>query len=168
MLAYIEASIAAFVTIGVVVIFISFTLAAAGWIRLYFNKYEPVYIKSDDGTFVKNHIASRFCKIIISNVITDYCMEDVEYIGLWSLVVKFTDDISDEIKSITSLHLNILGSVEEHIDVEQYRKLSGCLKEIENSLFSNLDDSNIMTPPYLAARTYLLWVESAVDLLKRT
>ena len=168
MLGYIQASIAAFTTISIIIIFVSFTLAAAGWIRLYFNKYEPVYIKDDNGNFVKNHIASRFCKIIISNVITNRCMLDIEYVGLWMLVTKFVDEINEEVKCISSLHLNILGSVEEHIDVDQYKKLSDCLKEIETDLFSNLDDSNIMTPPYLTINTYLLWVESAVDLFKRS
>lgn len=95
-------------------------------------------------------------------------MLDIEYVGLWMLVTKFVDEINEEVKCISSLHLNILGSVEEHIDVDQYKKLSDCLKEIETDLFSNLDDSNIMTPPYLTINTYLLWVESAVDLFKRS
>lgn len=167
MFGFIQASIAVFVTIGVALLFVVFTLAAAGWIRLYFNKYEPVYIKDEQENFVKNHIASRFCKIIISNVVTDKCMEDVGYIGIWSLVLKSIDYNDSEIKCISSLHLNILGAVEEHLDLDKYIKLQKCLKEIEVTLFNNLDDSNIITPPYLAISTYVIWIESAIENFKK-
>lgn len=157
-----------FITISIIVVFVSFTLAAASWIRLYFNKYEPVYIKVDSEAFVKNHIASRFCKIIISNQIIDDCMGDVDYIGLWALVIKSTMGAVDEIQSINVLHSSILGEVEECLDITQYVKLRDCLNQIETNLYSNLFDSNIPTPPYLTISTYLLWVEAALETFKKS
>lgn len=167
MLAYVQISITALVLIGMIAAFVSFALAAASWIRIYFNKYEPVYIKSPGGAFIKNHIASRFCKIIISNQITDKCMEDVDIVGLWTLVIKTSDTISTEVKTISKLHVSILEAIEESVDSIQYVKLHDCLMQIERELHSNFEQSNIPTPPYLSIRTYILWVEAAIESFKK-
>lgn len=152
----------------VILLFVAFTLAAAGWIRLYFNKYEPVYVETENYMFVKNHIASRFCKIIVSNTITDNCLADVSYIGLWTIVVKNAPSDDHEIKSVSKLHESMLESVEHTLTTNEYTKLKNCLDEIELNLVNNLDDSNILTPPYLSLSTYILWVESAIEAFKRS
>ena len=167
MLAYVQISITALVLIGMIAAFVSFALAAASWIRIYFNKYEPVYIKSPGGAFIKNHIASRFCKIIVSNHITDKCIEDVDIVGLWTLVIKSSDTISTEVKTISKLHVSILEAIEESVDSIQYVKLHDCLMQIERELHNNFEQSNIPTPPYLSIRTYILWVEAAIESFKR-
>lgn len=150
-----------------IVAFVSFALASAGWIRIYFNKYEPVYIRTSSGALNKNHIASRFCKIIISNHITDKCIEDVNIVGLWTLIIKKSDTISTEVKTIGKLHLSILEAIEESLDSIQYVKLHDCLMQIERELDNNLKQSNIATPPYLSIKTYILWVESAIESFKK-
>lgn len=167
MLAYIQISITAFILIGMVVAFVSFALAAVSCIRIYFNKYEPVYIRAPSGAFIKNHIASRFCKIIVSNHITNKCIEDVDIIGLWTLVIKSSDTISTEVKIISKLHLSILEAVEESVDSIQYVKLHDCLMQIERELNNNFEQSNIPTPPYLSIKTYILWVEAAIESFKK-
>ena len=167
MLAYVQISITALVLIGMIAVFVSFALAAASWIRIYFNKYEPVYIRAPSGAFIKNHIASRFCKIIVSNHITDKCIEDVDIVGLWTLVINTSDTISTEVKTISKLHVSILEAIEESVDSIQYVKLHDCLMQIERELHSNLEQSNIATPPYLSIRTYILWVEAAIESFKK-
>lgn len=146
--------------------FVGFTMV---YLRYYFNRYEPVYTMSEAGHCEKNHIASRFCKIILSNTITDQCLSDVENVGLWMLTSNLIMEWeNDALLSVSELHTTLLLLLKEQLDTVQYEKLHSNFVKLELTINSNLMKSKIATPPYLRSSTYALWVTRVLSTLNRT
>lgn len=162
MIAYAQLYISIGIVLLIFLIFASFTLVAANWVRMYFNKHEPVYVL-EDARLVKNHIASRFCKIVITNVIKDQCMRNVENIGLWMLIHKARHPTPNRIDSIQNLHYCMLNIIRAEVTEEQYYSAMEYLEDINHNLIQHLTKSEISTPPYLTMNTYLLWVGDGLD-----
>lgn len=151
-----------------VLLFVVFVIIAMGYLRYYFNRFEPIYTLDDSNQLVKNPIASRFCKIVISNTISNQCLYDIENIGLWMLasnvVTEWTDD---KIMSINQLHNAVYDALASELDQAQYAKLMNNLTQLEDALNCNLSDSQINTPPYMHASTYALWATSVLSMLNK-
>ena len=146
--------------------FIIFTMS---YLRYYFNRYEPVYTLSDNGQCEKNHIASRFCKIILSNTVTDQCLTDVENIGLWMMVSNIIIEWDDnDILSINELHSNTLLELKCQLDENQYEKIATNFIKLELAIDSNLMKSKIATPPYLRGSTYAVWITRVLSTLNKS
>lgn len=150
-----------YITIGIILliflIFTSFALVAANWVRAYFNKHEPVYVL-DEAVLVKNHVASRFCKIVITNAIKDQCLSNIENIGLWTLILRAKHATPNRIDSIQNLHYCMLKVIRNEVTEEQYHLTMEYLEDINRNLIQHLTKSEISTPPYFTMNTYLLWV----------
>lgn len=142
-------------------IVIIFILILTTWVRVYFNKNEPVYVRIGD-SYVKNYIASRFCRMVISNHVKDQCLNDIENIKIWLLILRTHYDEYNNCRSIHNLHDAILFKIRERITYKQYANLKINLDNIELSLNSNLDISKIPSPPYFSLRTYLKWVNETM------
>lgn len=151
---------------GVFVCFVGFTMV---YLRYYFNRYEPVYTMTEGGVCEKNHIASRFCKIILSNTITDQCLSDIENVGLWMLasntILEWEDD---SIMCVGDLHAKLLAVLREKLENVQYEKLVANCTRLELAVDSNLMKSKIATPPYLRGSTYAVWVTRVLSTLNKS
>lgn len=150
------------IVLSIFIIFVSFTLVAANWVRMYFNKHEPVYVL-DNAHLVKNHIASRFCKIVITNGIKHQCMRNVENIELWILIYKANHVTLNKIDSIQNLHYTMLNLIKTEVTEDQYYTAMGYLEDINRNLIQHLTKSKIPTPPYFTMNTYLLWIGDVLN-----
>lgn len=154
---------------GVFLIFIVFVCFTMLYLRYYFNKYEPVFTISATGGFEKNHIASRFCKIIMSNTITDQCLTDVDNIGLWMLASNVIAEWpGDTILNIKEIHDHVSEILVTQLDEIKYEKLLGNLIKLELALNSNLMKSKIRTPPYIQTSTYAVWVTRVLSTINKS
>lgn len=154
---------------GMTVVFISFTCLLMAYLRFYFNRYEPVYIMLENGSKVKNPIASRFCKIIISNTITNQCLNDSDNVGLWLLVCNVINAWPrDDILNIADLHKEVLHDLSMQLDETKYEKMAANLINLELALNSNLLKSKIRTPPYVYTNIYALWISRVLSTLNKT
>lgn len=157
------------VAIIIVIVFIIFVGSFIWYLNFYFNRYEPVYIEGIDGIKHKNALASRFCKIVISNTITKQCLYNSDNVGLWLITSNvITAWPKDVVKSLNELHRLILEEVESQLSVEKHEQLTKNLKILELALDSNLLKSSIRTPPYLYTHIYALWITRALNALNNT
>lgn len=157
------------ITISVFVVFVAFVWFAMSCLRYYFNRYEPVYTLTETGSFEKNHIASRFCKIIISNTITDQCLMNVENIGLWMVASNIVNNWErDSIMSIKQMHREVIFALEKELDEQQLENIKTNLIKLELALNSNLLKSKIPTPPYMRTSTYASWVTQVLSTLNNS
>lgn len=161
--------VAILIIIAMVVVFVSFVCITMSYLRFYFNRYEPVYIKTNEGMLEKNPIASRFCKIIISNTITNQCLTDSDNVGLWLLISNTITSLpSNSIVNITELHKEILLELSNQLDEIKYERMSANLIKLELAIDSNLLKSKINTPPYLCTEVYALWISRVLGTLNKT
>lgn len=169
MISLIQIPVTLMIVIGVLLAFVGFVGFTMVYLRYYFNRYEPVYTMNDYGHCEKNHIASRFCKIILSNTITDQCLNDIDNVGLWMLtsnvILEWENDV---LLSVAELHTVLLAALKDQLDEVQYEKLHGNFIKLELMINSNLMKSKITTPPYLRSSTYALWVTRVLSTLNRS
>lgn len=169
MISLVQIPVTLMIVIGVLLAFVGFVGFTMVYLRYYFNRYEPVYTMNDYGHCEKNHIASRFCKIILSNTITDQCLNDIDNVGLWMLtsnvILEWENDV---LLSVVELHTVLLAALKDRLDVVQYEKLHGNFIKLELMINSNLMKSKIATPPYLRSSTYALWVTRVLSTLNRS
>lgn len=169
MLDFIQIPMPLLITFGIFAVFVCFVCFTMSYLRYYYNKYEPVYTKTSSGEFEKNHIASRFCKIIMSNTITDQCLTDIENIGLWMLASNIISEWPhNSLMSVDELQSKLSDILVYQLDVEQYEKMKVNLIKLELAMNSNLLKSKIPTPPYLRASTYAVWVTRVLSTMNKS
>lgn len=157
------------IVVSLFILFIVFVTLTMGYLRYYFNKHEPVFTKTATGEFEKNIVAARFCKIVLSNTISNMCLQSVESVGLWMMVGNIVMEWSDDtIMSIPEIHKKLSVSLKDQLDVENYERISTNLIRLELTLDSNLSKSKIASPPYLRSGTYALWVTNVLDALNKS
>lgn len=156
------------IIVALAVVFITFICLVMSYLRFYFNRYEPVYILDEFNVKRKNPIASRFCKIIISNTITNQCLSDTNNVGLWLEVSNTINSWPrDYILDVKELHSSVMEELRATLDDKKYEQVAENLIKLELALNSNLLKSKIRTPPYLCTNIYVLWISRVLDTLNK-
>lgn len=151
---------------GIILGALIFFVITSFYIKTHYNHTEPVFIYEENGKMKKNHIASRFCKIVISNAIIEECLKSHDSFKPWVTIKEALVNCSEselhKPLTLATMHCIIRRETYGTENAKMIEEVNDILDEISSKVDTNLKESNINTPPYFSRKTYARWVDQAV------
>ena len=157
------ADVLATISIGAVLLVMSLLLTFYGVYHLHYKRY-GAFVMTGERKLKANVLATRFCKIVVKNIIVEQCLEDSKKVMLWH-IVKNTLAASDcrDLKSIEEWNKLVIDRLDLKANNITTDDVTSMLYQVSYGVDDTLTKSTITTPPYIHRTTYLTWITKALE-----